>query len=272
MAPWILLAGLIAIAGWFAFRWHARRSKRRRLLASSLSAEQRAVVDRLVPLVRRLPPPLREALEGKMNLFFDQVTFRGYNGVEVTEEMRLSIAAQACLLIVNSPAWYDTLRNVLIYPAAFFTGREMHDGEFVHDGNHGLLGESWARGPVVLSWDDALRGGLDASDGHNVVIHEFAHQLDGLSGNVNAIPVLRKGQTYAGWEKAMLDAYRDHGERLDRGEPTLIDPYGATNHQEFFAEAIVAFFEKSAALRRECPALYAEFSRLLGLDPAEWAA
>ena len=147
---------------------------------------------------------------------------------------------------------------------------ETHDGELVHGGHQGLLGESWARGPVVLSWDDALRGGLDASDGHNVVIHEFAHQLDGLSGHVNGVPILRKGQAYAGWEQAMLDAYRDHGERLDRGEPTLIDPYGATNHQEFFAEAIVTFFEKSAALKRERPALYTQLSRLLDLDPAAW--
>ena len=270
MSPWLVLGVLLAGAALFAFRWLRGRQKRRRLLATSLDPEQRAAVDRLVPLVTRLPEGLRAALEGKMNLFMDQVTFRGHNGIEVTEEMRLSIAAQACLLIVNSPAWYDTLRNVLIYPSAFFTGRETHDGEFVHGGHQGLLGESWARGPVVLSWDDALRGGLDASDGHNVVIHEFAHQLDGLSGHVNAVPVLRKGQSFAGWEKAMLDGYRDHGERLARGEQTVINPYGATNHQEFFAEAIVVFFEKAAALKRERPAIYAELSRLLGLDPAEW--
>ena len=272
MSPWLVLCGLLLVAAVFLARWQLGRRKRARLLATPLDAEQRAIVERLVPLVRRLPADLRDKLDGKMNLFFDQITFRGYNGLEVTEEMRLSIAAQACLLIVNSPVWYDTLRNVLVYPAAFFTGRESHDGHVVHGGNHGLLGESWARGPVVLSWDDALQGGLDASDGHNVVIHEFAHQLDGLSGHVNGVPVLRKGQGFAGWERAILDAYRDHGERLSRGERTVIDPYGATNHQEFFAEAIVTFFEKPQALRSERPDLYRELSRLLDLDPAEWAS
>lgn len=270
MTSWIVFGGLLLVAGLLAARWVWRRQRRKDLLASPLSAEQRAVVERLVPLVTRLPEPLRASLEGKMNLFFDQVTFRGINGLEVTEAMRLSIAAQACLLIVNSPAWYTTLRNVLVYPAAFTTGRGTPDGHLVHEDRHGLLGESWAHGPVVLSWDDALHGGLDERDGHNVVIHEFAHQLDGLSGHVNGIPNLREGQRYAGWERAMLEAYEDHIERLEQGERTLIDPYGATNHQEFFAEAIVTFFEKPQALRREEPALYAQLQQLLAIDPEQW--
>jgi MtfA peptidase len=270
MSPWLVFGGVLLVAAVLWYRWQSRRQRRKTLLAKPLSAEQREVMEKLVPLVKRLPQPLRQTLEGKMNLFFDQVTLRGINGLEVTEAMRLSIGAQACLLVVNSPAWYDTLRNVLVYPSAFLTGRGSHDGQFVHEGNHATLGESWARGPVVLSWDDALHGGLDAGDGHNVVIHEFAHQLDALSGHVNGIPLLRKGQTYAGWEKAMLDAYNDHGERLERGEQTLIDPYGATSHQEFFAEAIVAFFEKPKALRSKEPALYAQLAELLALDPAQW--
>lgn len=117
----------------------------------------------------------------------------------------------------------------------------------------------------------ALQGGLDAADGHNVVIHEFAHQLDALSGHTNGIPILRKGQAYDGWEKAILDAYNEHVERIEGGRHSLIDPYGATNHQEFFAEAIVTFFEKPQALQREEPALYAQLSELLALDPAQWA-
>ncbi|MDN3646114.1 zinc-dependent peptidase [Pontixanthobacter aestiaquae] len=259
------------IAAFLLYRYFARLRNRKALLAKPLSPEQRAVVERLVPLVRRLPQPLRIALEGKINLFLDQITFRGQNGLEVSDDMRLSIAAQACLLIVNSPVWYDTLRNILIYPSAFLTHRGTPDGHFIHENNHATLGESWARGPVILSWDHALHGGLDAEDGHNVVIHEFAHQLDGLSGHTDGVPILRKGQAYAGWESAMLDAYHDHVERLERGEHTLIDPYGATNHEEFFAESIVTFFERPQALRREEPALYAQLAELLALNPAEWA-
>lgn len=270
MSLWPLYLALL-IAAAIVYRWYARRRRRKALLATPLTAHQRAVVERLVPLVKHLPAPLRHSLEGKINLFLDQVAFRGQNGLEVSEAMQLSIAAQACLLVVNSPAWYDTLRNVLIYPSTIITRRDSHDGNLVHQGQQVILGESWARGPVVLAWDAALRGGLVADDGHNVVIHEFAHQLDGLSGHANGIPVLRKGQAYAGWEKAMLDAYRDHVERLERGVPTLIDPYGATNHQEFFAEAIVTFFERPRELRREEPALYAQLAELLALDPAQWA-
>ena len=270
MSPWIVLAIPLLIATFLLYRWYARRRERQELLATPLTPQQRAVVETLVPLVNRLPRPLRATLEGKINLFLNQVTFHGQNDLQVTDEMRLSIAAQACLLIVNSPVWYDTLRNVLIYPSAFLTHRGTHDGHLIHENNHATLGESWARGPVILSWDHALHGGLDAHDGHNVVIHEFAHQLDGLSGHTDGIPILRRGQAFAGWETAMLDAYHDHIERLERGEQTLIDPYGATNHEEFFAEAIVTFFERSQALRREEPALYAQLAELLALDPAEW--
>ncbi|WP_298308066.1 zinc-dependent peptidase [uncultured Erythrobacter sp.] len=264
------LIGAALIIGVFWYRRLSRQQRRTQLLATPLTAQQRAVVAELFPLFRRIPDELRPKLEGKINLFLDQVTFRGKNGLEVTESMRLSIAAQACLLIVNSPAWYDTIRNVLLYPSAFRPHRNAHDGYIVHEDRLTLLGESWARGPVVLSWDHALHGGFDPDDGHNVVIHEFAHQLDALTGHTNGIPILRKGQAYAGWEKAMLEAYQGHVARVEGGADTLIDPYGASNHEEFFAEAIVTFFEKPRAMRAEEPALYAQLSELLALDPAQW--
>ena len=270
MTPWIVLAILLVIVAALVLRAVLAKRKRTRLLATPLTPEQRAIVAKLVPITRSLPEELRPALEGKMNRFFDQVTFRGHNGIEITDAMRLSIAAQACLLIVNSDVWYETLRNVLVYPSTFVTGRESRDGQLVTANEHGLLGESWARGPVVLSWDHALHGGLDPDDGHNVVIHEFAHQLDSLTGHTNGIPILRKGQAYAAWEKAMLDAYHHHVHRLETARDTVIHPYGATNHQEFFAEAIVTFFEKPQAMQRDEPALYAQLAQLLALDPAAW--
>ena len=264
------LISALLLAGFIGYRV-SRRRRRSRLLAAPLTPQQRAVLDRLVPIVRRLPESLRPALEGKMNLFMDQVTFRGINELEVDDDMRLSIAAQACLLVVNSPDWYDTLRNVLIYPSTFSARRARHDGAIVHESDSSMAGESWSRGPIVLSWDHALRGGLDPDDGHNVVIHEFAHQLDSLTGNANGLPLLRKGQQFRDWEKAMLDAFQHHVESIEAARETVIDRYGATNHQEFFAEATVSFFEKPRALRRELPALYAQLSVLYDLDPAEWS-
>lgn len=266
--PFLFAALLVALGLWY-HSW-SRRRKREQLLATPLTREQRQVLERLVPITRRVPEPLRPSLEGKINLFLDQITFHGNGSIEVDEAMRLSIAAQACLLVVNSPVWFDTLRTVLVYPSGFQTGRGTHDGFLVHEHDAGTAGESWHRGPVVLSWDHALRGGLDPDDGYNVVIHEFAHQLDSLTGHTNGIPILRKGQRYEGWEKAMLDAYNGHVERLESGSRTLIDPYGATNHQEFFAEATVAFFEKPRDMRHEEPALYAQLAALYALDPAEW--
>lgn len=266
-----LLFGLL-IAAVFIYRHFSVRRERDHLLAAPLTPEQRKVVMELVPIVRRLPESLRPELEGKMNLFLDQITFHGNHDLEVTEKMKLAIAAQACLLIVNSPVWYNSLRTILIYPSAFRANRNTHDGFVVHESDVGSLGESWDRGPVVLSWDHVLQGGLDPDDGHNVVIHEFAHQLDSLTGHTNGIPILRKGQAFAGWEKAMLDAFNDHVERVKNGRPTLVDAYGAKNHQEFFAEAIVTFFEKPQALRRDEPALYKQLAELLVLDPAQWVA
>lgn len=266
-----LLLGLLGVAV-LIYRHVTLRRKREQLLATPLTSEQRKTVAELVPIARRLPASLLPQLEGKINLFLDQISFHGNQGLEVTDEMKLSIAAQACLLIVNSPVWYDTLRTVLIYPSGFRTRRSTHDGSVVHERDIGTLGESWARGPVVLSWDHALQGGLNAEDGQNVVIHEFAHQLDSLTGHTNGLPILRKGQTFAGWEKAMLNAYHGHVERVGSGRPTLVDAYGAENHQEFFAEAIVTFFEKPKAFRREEPALYAQLAELLALDPAQWGA
>jgi Mlc titration factor MtfA (ptsG expression regulator) len=259
---------LLGAAYWL--RLYLRRRRRAKILAMPLSPQQREVIARLVPIVRRLPENLRPKLEGKINLFLEEITFQGSDALEVTEEMRLSIAAQACLLIVNSPVWFHTLKNVLVYPSAFRTGRDDHDGFVVHEDRHVLLGESWNRGPVVLSWDHALQGGLNDRDGHNVVIHEFAHQLDSLTGHTNGIPLLRKGQAFAGWEQTMLEAYHDHVERVERGKPSVIDAYGATNHEEFFAEAIVTFFEKPRDLLAEEPSLYAQLSQLLALDPASW--
>ena len=266
----LLLIAALAVAGLLLRRFVQSR-KRKALLAAPLTQEQRAIVAELVPVTRRVPEPLRQQLEGKVNLFLDQMTFHGYEGIEVDDRMRLSIAAQACLLVMNSPVWFDTLRTVLIYPSAFLTGHSEHDGNLVHTRNRGAAGESWVRGPVVLSWGDALEGGLDAEDGHNVVIHEFAHQLDSLTGHTNGIPILRKGQRYDRWEKAMLEAFEGHAERVESGHRTLIDPYGATNHQEFFAEATVTFFEKPQDMRQQEPALYEQLATLFALDPAEWS-
>ena len=225
LLPYIL--GLFAlIAAVFWFRNRMRQQRRAALLATPLTREQRATIEQLVPIVRRLPQSLRAKLEGKINLFLSEITIRGQNGLEITEAMKLSIAAQACLLIVNSPVWFETLRNVLVYPSAFVTKRDRHDGQIVHEHSHAMLGESWDRGPVVLSWDDALHGGLDDSDGHNVVIHEFAVAIHPDRAKVFDDDIVRAIRTEIveergiAFDKAVIDDVRVRGDCCGFRVPT----------------------------------------------------
>ncbi len=265
-----LVAALIALGAWLAYRTWSRRQTRARLLATPLTDGQREIVLARVPLVRRLPAELRAGLEGKINAFLGQIEFIGCDGLVVTEEMRLSIAAQACLLVVNTETWYRDLRTVLVYPGAFKSRRLERDGYVVTERESVRIGESWARGPVVLSWPHSVEGGRDDRDGHNVVFHEFAHQIDSQSGHADGAPVLHRGQSYATWERVFVAAYRRHVERVGHGGRTVLDSYGAASLEEFFAVAIEAFLEKPAALREAEPDVYAQLEELLQLDPVRW--
>ena len=256
-----------AIGYWF---W-SKKSLRRRLLETELSDHQRAIVEKQVPLSRRLPNELRKKLEGKINLFMNQIEFIGCNGLEVTEEMRLSIAAQACILVVNTDTWYDHLRTILIYPGAFKSTRSRQSGYVVTEREIVRTGESWARGPVILSWTHARKGAIDDHDGHNVVFHEFAHQIDDLSGHTDGAPILRKSQSFADWAQALLTAYERHVHHVQRGHRTILDAYGAEGPEEFFAVTVEAFFERPGALKHAEPAVYEQLSEFFRLDPSKWS-
>ncbi|WP_171122192.1 MULTISPECIES: zinc-dependent peptidase [unclassified Ruegeria] len=267
---WIFFALVLLIAGFFTYRHWARTQERKALLSTPLTPEQRAIIEAQVPLVRRLPPDLRVGLDGKVNLFLNQVRFFGCDGLEVTEEMRLAIAAQACLLIINNTLWYDHLTTILIYPNAFKSRQRRHDGYVVSEKEIIRTGESWDRGPVILSWSHSRQGALDDHDGQNVVLHEFAHQIDDLSGGTNGVPILSEGQTFAEWERAFLAAYDAHVQSVEKGRHTAIDPYGAVGHEEFFAVSVEVFFERPRALKSEAPGIYEQLAKLFRLDPVTW--
>jgi Mlc titration factor MtfA (ptsG expression regulator) len=266
----IFLFLLLIGAGAIVFRVWSKRRIRANLMASGLLDHQRAIVERSVPLIRKLPAELRGNLEGKMNVFLHQVEFVGCNGLDVTEEMRLSIAAQACLLVVNTDIWYANLHTILIYPGAFKSMQTEQHGYVVTERETVRVGESWTRGPVILSWADAEHGAIDDTDGHNVVFHEFAHQIDDLSGHTNGIPILNKGQTFADWESAFVNAFQRHVHNVEMGYRTIFDAYGADGHEEFFAVAVEVFFEKPALLKHEEKAVYQQLASLFQLDPSTW--
>ena len=258
------------VAGYAAWRWDAARKRRVALLSAPLSDEDWDAVLEMVPIVAKMPLALQGRLHGKVNLFLDQVSIYGKGGLDVDRDMELSIAAQACLLIVNTDAWYKTLKTVLLYPGAFRPRRPKRDGFLVHEDKSVVLGESWTHGPVILSWPHAEQGAINDVDGHNVVIHEFAHQLDALSGHTDAVPILSSGQDFGTWEAVMMEGYDRHLANVERRRKTVLDEYGATNYVEFLAVSIEVFFEKPKKLQREYPELYSQIALLLRLDPLTW--
>ncbi|MEP3946394.1 M90 family metallopeptidase [Ascidiaceihabitans sp.] len=266
-----LALAICTFAAIFFWRRHTAQ-KQRDLLQSRLSDAQRALISRHVPMIDMLPPETRAKLDGKIALFLDQVDFGGCNELDVTDEMRLSIAAQACLLVVNTDLWYGNLTTILIYPSAFKSKNITHDGRVVREAETVRLGESWSGGPVILSWADSAQGALNNEDGHNVVLHEFAHQIDDMTGKTNGIPVLPDGQSLAEWGRVMAAAFERHSSDTQAGRKTVIDPYGATGYEEFFATSVEVFFEKPEQFKRDEPQVYAQLAALFNLDPATWDA
>lgn len=261
---------VVLIAGYFVVRRVAHHKQRARLVQTPMTDHDWALALETVPLAANMPAQLQRQLQGKVNLFLDQVDIYGQGGLEIDRRMEVSVATQACLLVVNTDAWYDTLRTILLYPGAFRSRQTTHDGYLVTEQDRVALGESWHRGPVVLSWPHAEQGGLNEEDGHNVVLHEFAHQLDALSGDTNAVPILAAGQDFKTWEAAIMDGFDRHLDNVERGRKTVLDAYGATNYVEFLAVSIEVFFEKPAKYQAEYPDVYRQISILLNLDPLDW--
>jgi len=262
---------ILVVAGAFGYRYWTKCKTHESLLTSTLSDHQRELVANQVPLTRRLPSELSCKLEGKIQAFLNQVEFTGCNGLEVTEEMRFSIAAQACLLIVNSDTWYDHLHTILVYPGAFKSRHASRSGYVVTERETVRTGESWSRGPVILSWAHAQQGALNTKDGHNVVFHEFAHQIDDLSGYTDGVPNLAESQSFAKWEHVFVHAHKRHLQHVQAGRKTVIDAYGAEGHEEYFAVTVELFFERPTALKREEPAVYEQLAKLFRLDPSTWS-
>lgn len=267
----LVLLALPVLAGLYLW-WSGQRRARHRsaLIETGLRPAQRRAILEQVPLVKRLPEELMPALEGRVALFLEQVEFVACEGIEIDEEMRLSIAAQASLIPLGGALWYDELSTVLVYPGAFRSRMVSHDGYVVSEAEVVRLGESWSRGQVVLSWADVESGAANPDDGRNVVLHEFAHQFDDLTGATNGVPVLAEGQDFETWERVFLRAYTRLRRRAETGRGSVLDTYGAQSHAEFFAVAIEAFFEKPKALHEDEPELYGQLTELLKLDPARW--
>nr|WP_306441628.1 M90 family metallopeptidase [Methyloversatilis sp. XJ19-49] len=232
----------------------------------------RAILRQRVPQVRLLPADLQIQLKKHIQVFVAEKTFVGCDGLDVTDDMRVTIAAQACLLLLNRRSGYfPALREILIYPSAFAVRRLTTDAAgVVHDGRAVHLGESSARGHVVLSWDDVVRGAADAADGHNVVIHEFAHQLDQENGDANGAPPMVGRHRVERWTRVFDAAYGQLHHQLRGQTAPALDPYGASSPAEFFAVASESFFERPQHLAEAFPELFGELSRYYRVNPLSW--
>ena len=183
--------------------WQARQ--RQRVYEQPFPAAWRDILKRRVPYVRALPADLQLQLKKHIQVFLAEKAFIGCAGLDITDEIRVTIAAQACLLLLNGPRnYYPGLRQILVYPGSFVVQRSHTDEAGVaHHGHDVLAGESWSDGQIILSWHDTVRGAASPADGQNVVIHEFAHQLDQETGVANGAPRLARREHYARWSQVL---------------------------------------------------------------------
>jgi MtfA peptidase len=252
--------------------WHER--KRAEILETPFAEAWLTTLERNVAHYARLTEEEQRHLRNLTQVFIAEKTWEGCGGLELTDEMRVTIAAQACLLVLELPhRMYREVDSILVYPSAVLRPPPQ-DGVFVRSrdpiasGPVALLGEAHHGGPVVLAWDRALRDGKRPQDGHNLVYHEFAHKLDMLDGSADGTPPLHDRAALARWSKACEAAFLELREQTARGAPSLLDSYGATNEAEFFAVATEHFFDRPKSLRDQLPALYTALAGFYRQDPA----
>ena len=243
---------------------------RRRPPQPELSARQWAVVEAGLPFLARLTPAQRASLRELTLGFVAAKEWHGAHGLQLTQEMQLTIALQACLPVLQlGLQWYDGWVGIIVYPGDFVIPRTvMDDDGVVHEFDDTVLGEAWEGGPVLLSWFD--QG--DEVEGVNVVIHEFAHKLDMKNGVADGMPPLHANMSTQRWRAAFAPAYDDFCQRVDGGEDTQLDPYATESPAEFFAVMSEAFFETPDLLYREYPLVYHQLALFYGQEPRGAAA
>lgn len=230
------------------------------------------IVERNIAIYKNLPMPLRLQLRKLIKQFLHQKHFSGAGGLKITDEIRVTIAAEACLLLLNrNTGVYPALRYIIVYPSAFVVDRPQGGADgIVSEGRKGLLGESWANGKVILAWDNVLHGSSNFVDGQNVVLHEFAHQLDSESGSTNGAPILAGKSCLRTWASTLSGEFEELQKDAWQGKRSLIDHYGATNPAEFFAVSTETFFEKPAQMAKHHVELFEVLKCYYRIDPRDW--
>lgn len=243
-------------------RWQMRRILRRDPIPHRIWHG----VTRRIALLRELDAVQMAHLRELTTWFLHSKPINGVQGLEVTLPMRVAIAAQACLLILNLDIdYFGNWVEVVLYPGAFRVNHEQTDDiGLVHSQASVLTGEAWLRGPVILSWDDVKRDTYHPHPGSNVVLHELAHKLDGLNGVTNGLPPLRRGMNRSRWAQEFSSAYDVLCQQVAAGKTAFINPYAATSPAEFFAVASEYFFTAPGILKKCCPGVHRQMTLFYG--------
>jgi MtfA peptidase len=249
-----------------------KTKRRHRLRSQPFPASWLAIIQRNVPFYARLTPAEQQELQGDIQIFIAEKNFEGCGGLEMTDEIRVTIAAYACILLLHIEPhnYYPRLQSILVYPDAYpVPVTRWGPGNQIVETHEMRAGESWRTGAVVISWNHVLHRPSDPSGHRNVALHEFAHQLDGENGFVDGAPALPRTSMYQAWARILGREYQALSEAADADRPTLLDKYGATNPAEFFAVVTEYFFEQPQQLQQRHPELYDELKLYYRQDPAK---
>jgi len=246
------------------------KRRRKRLAGQPFPEAWLSILRRNVPLYSRLPLADRQELQRHVLVFLGEKRFEGCAGLEITDEVRVTIAAHACILLLHRDTdYYPGLSSILVYPHAFTVpASDWLPSGMVLEGVDVREGESWHSGTVILSWDSVRRSAADHRACDNVVLHEFAHQLDSSWGRGDSTPILQDRSAYVTWARVLQKEYDTLRSLVSRRSQTLLDEYGATNPAEFFAVATECFFQRPQEMLKEHPDLYQELRAFYQQDPA----
>ena len=252
-----------------------KQQRRRRLQGRPFPKKWLDLIQLHVVFFHRLSGSDRTELLGHIQVFLAEKRFEGCGGFAITDEVRVTVAAQACLLLLHRETdYFPDLLTILVYPLSYMVDEKRQIGEHLwEEGTVSRLGETGRRmGSLVLSWGAVKHGAADPTDGKNVVLHEFAHQLDFENGATDGVPGLATREQQLAWSEVMRNEFASLRAADESGIPTLLNTYGATNPAEFFAVSVEAFFEQPRALLARHPKLYAELRTYFQQDPVEFSA
>ena len=271
----MVLLAIIAVPAAIGLYWVIKpklvRKRRMRLRQQPLPQGVEEILSRNIGLYSLLPDDLRDELHGHVNVFLDEKRFLGVGGQEITPEVAITIAGVACMLLLNrEPDYFPGFSSILVYPETYEAEQVHFDGIVETRKRSRRAGESWHRGPIVLSWSNVLHGAVNAGDGYNVVLHEFAHKLDEQNSGTNGQPILHTAGHYREWAEVLGREYRSFADRVSRRKNKVMDEYGLTSPAEFFAVATESFFEKAVAMQKRLPDLYEQLKKYYAVDPASW--